>query len=63
MHAGSRQVDLWGINLYPGERADRWIEYDSLINIRPSQGNRSRDVEDPKLRDEIRGIVDALVED
>jgi hypothetical protein len=43
---GSRQDDLWGINLYPGERGEEWIEFDSVINIRPSQGNRSRGVED-----------------
>ncbi len=58
---GSRQEDLWGINVYPAERADEWIEFDSVINIRPSQGNRSRGVEDPRLREAIREIVAALV--
>lgn len=58
---GSRQDDLWGINLYPGEARADWIEFDSLINVRPSHGNRSRTVEDPELREEIRRIVDALV--
>lgn len=60
---GSRQADLWGINLYPGEKGERWIEFDSLINVRPSQGNRSRDVEDDARRDTIRGVVNALVAD
>lgn len=58
---GSRQEDLWGINLYPGEPPTEWIEFDSMINVRPGQGNRSRDVEDPKLRETIRRIVDALI--
>jgi len=59
---GSGQEDLWGINLYPAEPGDAWIEFDSMINVRPSQGNRSRSVEDGKLRDLIRQIVTALVE-
>jgi hypothetical protein len=59
---GSRQTDLWGINLYPAETGDAWIEYDSMINVRPAQGNRSRDVEDEALRRRIGDIVLALVE-
>lgn len=60
---GSRQQDLWGINLYPSESGEGWIEYDSMINVRPSQGNRSRDVEDQTLRNRIRHLVDSLVEE
>lgn len=58
---GSAQRDLWGINLYPAERGDAWIEFDSMINVRPSQGNRSRGVEDAALRSLIRRIVTTLV--
>ena len=58
---GSRQEDLWGVNLYPEEAGEDWIEFDSLINVRPSQGNRSRDVEDARLRSSIREVVGALV--
>ena len=58
---GSSQSDLWGINLYPAERGDDWIEYDSMINVRPSQGNRSRDVEDAELRAAIQRVVSDLV--
>ena len=59
---GSVQEHLWGINLYPAEGDDAWIEFDSLINVRPSQGNRSRNVEDSALQDRIRRIVADLVE-
>jgi len=59
---GSAQTHLWGINLYPAERGDTWIEFDSMINVRPSQGNRSRGVDDNALRDRIRQVVDGLVE-
>ena len=59
---GSAQANLWGVNLYPAEQGDAWIEFDSMINVRPSQGNRSRNVEDPGLQDRIRQVVTALVE-
>ena len=59
---GSRQQDLWGINLYPELSEGEWIEYDSMINLRPSFGNRSRNVDDPSLRERIAALVRILVE-
>jgi len=47
---GSKQKSLWGINFYPDAGKDDFIEFDSLINIRPSQGNMSRGVDDEKIR-------------
>jgi uncharacterized protein DUF5674 len=49
-------------NLYLQQSEDEWIEYDSMINLRPSQGNRSRGVDDPAIRQKIREIVNLLVE-
>lgn len=60
---GSRQPDLWGINLLPDEAGDDWIEFDSMINVRPAQGNRSRGVEDEAIRSAVRRVVGALVSD
>lgn len=56
---GSRQEDLWGINLYPefGKNSEEFIEFDSMINLRPSQNNRSRGVDDPAIRKKIADIV------
>ena len=59
---GSRQANLWGINLYPNESGSDWIEFDSMINVRPSQNNRSRTVEDERIRTAIRHVVQNLVE-
>jgi hypothetical protein len=59
---GSNQNDLWGINLYPANQGDEFLEFDSLINIRPSLNNKSRDVIDPKIRKKIIDIVDKLIE-
>lgn len=58
---GSDQADLWGINLYPELEGEDFIEFDSMINLRPSRGNRTRGVEDPALRERIRVIVAMLV--
>ncbi|MGN0195574.1 MAG: DUF5674 family protein [Candidatus Cryptobacteroides sp.] len=58
---GSSQDDLWGINLYPEVDGEDFIEFDSLINIRPRIGNRSRDVEDEDVRKRIIEIVGKYV--
>ncbi|MBI4486759.1 MAG: hypothetical protein HY655_12180 [Acidobacteria bacterium] len=61
LEQGSQQADLWGVNYYPRFGVDRCIEYTALINIRPSQGNRSMQVQDVAIRDAIRAIVHELV--
>jgi hypothetical protein len=58
---GSAQRHLWGINLYPDVDGPDWLEFDSMINLRPSFGNRSRGVDDPTTRDAIAALVDELV--
>ncbi|MBU2504361.1 MAG: hypothetical protein KKB89_01045 [Candidatus Omnitrophica bacterium] len=54
---GSKQKSLWGINLYPDIGEDEFIEFDSMINMRPSQGNRSRGVENEEISKKITEIV------
>jgi len=58
---GSTQADLWGINIYPEKPRSEWVEFDSMINIRPRLGNRSRGVEDATTRQLICEIVDSLI--
>lgn len=58
---GSLQENLWGINIYPELEASERIEFDSVINIRPSQGNLSRGVDDQAIREKIVQIVAGLV--
>ena len=58
---GADQSDLWGINLYPDLKLEDWLEFDSLINIRPSSGNRSRGVDDEATRIAIANLVAQLV--
>jgi len=59
---GSSQNNLWGINLYPDFNNQEWIEFDSMINLRPSFGNTTRGVESKDVRDKIISIVNKLVE-
>ena len=61
LQQGARKVDLWGANLYADRPAAELVEFDSMINVRPSQGNRSRGVEDAAVRRRILDIVARLV--
>ncbi|MCK9614989.1 MAG: DUF5674 family protein [Candidatus Omnitrophica bacterium] len=57
LESGSRQKSLWGINLYPEMQGKDFIEFDSVINMRPSQDNRSRGVDDEQIRKKIIEVV------
>ena len=57
----SKRENLWGINLYPKKTGEDWIEFDSMINLKPQHGNRSRSVEDPATRRKIIWVVQKLV--
>jgi len=59
---GSKQSNLWGINFYPDVQGEDFLEFDSMINVRPSQGNRSRGVEDKNLQKKIIQIVHQKIE-
>ncbi|MBN2339792.1 MAG: hypothetical protein JXP48_14795 [Acidobacteria bacterium] len=61
VQSGSRQNDLWGINFYPDLEGEDFVEFDSMINLRPSVGNRSRGVDDPEIREKIVKIAASLV--
>jgi hypothetical protein len=54
---GSKQENIWGINIYPDKDIQNMIEFDSIINVRPSFGNNSRGVEDKDIQKKITDIV------
>jgi len=61
LNDGSRQRDVWGVNLYPDQfGTPEWLEFDSTVNLRPP-GNRSRDVQDPTTRAQVTAVVRGLV--
>ena len=59
---GSKQDDLWGINLHPQKERSVFIEYTSLINIRPHQDNPAMEVKSPAIRDKINYVVNKLID-
>ena len=54
---GSKQKDVWGINLYPELQGENFVEFSSMINMRPSQNNMSRGVDDENIRKRIIAVV------
>lgn len=58
---GSKQSNLWGINIYPDLPNDKWLEFDSMINLKPTENNTSRGVENEQIREKIKQIVSKLV--
>lgn len=59
--AGSKRENTWGINIYPAKSGDEAIEFDSMINLKPHFGNKSRNVENRELREKIKHIVENLI--
>jgi hypothetical protein len=57
----SESQDTWGINLYLDKFGEDFIEFDSMINLKPALGNKTRRVEDTGIQKEIREIVAKLV--
>ncbi len=57
----SARENTWGINLWPEKNGEDFIEFDSMINLKPSYGNRTRGVEDLKIQEKIRMIVATLI--
>ena len=54
----SKQVDIWGADWYP---VTQEVGYESLINIRPRQNNRSMEIQDPIIREQVAQIVTYLL--
>lgn len=61
LEQGSKQENLWGINLYPELTGEDFVEFDSMINIKPRQNNRGREVESSEVREKIIVVVNKLI--
>lgn len=58
---GSKQQNVWGINIYPDDTEEGFIEFDSMINLKPNQGNRTRNIQDSAIREKIISIIKKLI--
>ncbi len=57
----SGHKNLWGVNILPNKEGEKFIIFDSLINLKPSMGNKTRNVESTEVREKIANIINALV--
>lgn len=58
---GSRHENLWGINIYPEIENEDWIEFDSMINLKPLLGNRTRSIDNPEIKEKVLKIISKIV--
>ena len=58
---GSSQRNIWGFNISPDKSKEQWIKFVSLINIRPADNNFDMEIQDPKIKEKVRQIVDKLI--
>jgi len=58
---GSEQKNLWGANVYPNKPIEDRIDYTSLINIRPAQGNTAMLIQNPEVCAKIRAVIEKLI--
>ncbi len=63
LEKGSNLEDLWGINIYPEKSKKECIEFTSMLNVKPSQGNRTKEIQCPKMKQKITNIVNQLIQD
>lgn len=59
---GSQPEDIWGVNIYLEKPKDEMIEFSALINIRPSKGNRSMEIQNLEIKEKIKEIINKLVD-
>lgn len=57
---GSEPKNLWGVNIHPDIMEEDFIEFDSMMNLKPGLGNRTRGIDDAKIREKIVKIVEKL---
>lgn len=58
---GSQAKDIWGFNIFPDLPKENRIEFSSLINIRPNQGNRSMEIQNEEIKEKIIQIIEKIV--
>lgn len=58
---GSSQANLWGFNVYFKKPREDWLEYISLINIRPAAGNFDMMIGDEQIRNKVKEIVNSKI--
>jgi len=58
---GSHRENVWGVNFYPWRKAEKRIEYNSLINIKPSIGHTKMEIQNGEVRNKIRAVIEKFL--
>jgi hypothetical protein len=59
---GCRPQNIWGANIYLDKSKEKRIEFVALINIRPAQNNRAMEIQDLKIKNKVKKVIDKLIE-
>ena len=54
---GSKFEDIWGFNIRFEENPDGVLEFDSMVNIKPNLGNRSRNISNDEIIKKATEII------
>lgn len=58
----SNQRNIWGFNIFPDRSKEQWIEFVSLINIRPADNNFDIEIQNSGIKEKIKQIINKLIE-
>ncbi len=62
IESGSKHENTWGVNIYPemfGQ--ENWIEFDSMINLKPLLNCRTRGVENKQIQEKIIQVINKFI--
>ena len=62
LEEGSQQEHLWGVNFYPDLAGEDFVEFDSMINLRPSHGNMSRGIDSEEMQKKVLDVIHRWIE-
>ncbi len=58
---GSKFEDIWGFNIRFEENSDGVLEFDSMVNIKPNFGNRSRGIHNDGVIKKAKEIIYKII--
>lgn len=55
--SGSKFEDVWGFNIRFDDGEDEILEFDSMVNIKPNFGNRSRGITNEEIIQKAKKVI------
>ena len=60
--SGSKFEDVWGFNIRFEENKDGVLEFDSMVNIKPNFGNRSRSINNLEIIEKATEVIRKFID-